>query len=126
MKPRRDITLGEMQEKCVAYDCANCDPSLANLCRSMQTEEGEMKAPKFWDFTDPPRFTEAQMAFFRGWFGVGARSVRFSDGFMLFDQANEYHPAMVCKIPIGWDASFEKQDERIYLAELLGKDGESK
>ena len=127
MKPRRDITLGEMQEKCVAYDCANCDPSLANLCRSMQTEEGEMKAPKFWDLTDPPRFTEAQMAFWRGWYAIGARfSQRANTRVYIYDDLLKHigsfeYGCITQRIDHGM-----QDGETLDLAELLGKDGESK
>ena len=32
--------------------------------------------PKYWDLTDHPRFNEAQMAFWRGWYEIGARRAR--------------------------------------------------
>ena len=123
---RRDITLGEMQKKCVAYDCANCDPSLANLCRSMQTEEGEMKAPKFWDLTDTPRFTEAQMAFWRGWYAIGARFVkrRFGTGCVDFSlTTKDFCVSYPSVLPN--DIAIQLEEGKAYdLAELLGKDKE--
>ena len=128
MKPRRDITLGEMQDSCVAYDCDKCDPCFKSLCALMTNELGEMKAPKFWNLSDPPRFTEAQMEFWRGWYAVGARFVKRRTGTGCVDfslTTKEFCVSNSCVLPN--DIAIQLEEGKVYdLAELLGKDGESK
>ena len=124
-KKRRDITLGEMQDACVAYDCDKCDPCFKSLCALMTNELGEMKAPKFWNLTDPPRFTEAQMAFWRGWYGIGAvfahRSDATNSSRCVHIRDAEYN--YLGYLQIEYDALPIKCGETIDLAELIGKDG---
>ena len=66
MKPKREITLGEMQDECkrVFGGCALC--RVKNECAfCLDVQPAEV------DLTDAPRFTEAQMAFLRGCYGIG-------------------------------------------------------
>ena len=70
MKPKREITLGEMQTECklnTDEDGRHCDCCcMEKVCHGI-----DGYAPAVWDLTDPPRFTEAQMAFLRGCYGIG-------------------------------------------------------
>ena len=68
---RRDITLGEMQDECKRKKkCQECDYKEVCPARS-----GNEEMPERWNLTDPPRFTEAQMAFFRGLHGLGVKKL---------------------------------------------------
>ena len=80
-----------------------------------------MKAPKFWDFTDPPRFTEAQMALLRVLRKNGVQSVWNSEkyGTQFY---GDHGQSINISAALGLDTN--KRIEN--LAELLGKDGESK
>ena len=74
MKPKREITLGEMKDACDLYyskktPCAKCE--YKNVC-SFYKQEGLCHI----DLADPPRFTEAQMALLKALWGIGAKKVR--------------------------------------------------
>ena len=84
MKPKREITLGEMQDECKRHgyvysngsrisECAKCNPELYDICHAMASENGELLSPAYWNLTDPPRFTEAQMALLKALWDIGAR-----------------------------------------------------
>lgn len=76
MKPRRDITLGEMQDECKfrGCDCSTLGGGMCDyfdVCESMHNKKDNFQSPCDWGLTDPPRFNEAQMAFLRGCYGIG-------------------------------------------------------
>ena len=81
MKPKREITLGEMQDEC-SFRGDNCETiggdkcKFFELCATMQTIDKGCLTPIMWNLTDPPRFTEAQMEFWRGWYAIGAKFVK--------------------------------------------------
>ena len=124
-KKRRDITLGEMQDECKRRnrDCMAhtyceyrwyCDPIL-------NATEFDSITPLSNDLTDPPRFNEAQMAFWRGWYAMGAKFVRrWKVGHITF--LNEYGDT-IGTIERHLDlADVLEVGETLDLAELLGKD----
>ena len=120
MKPRRDITLGEMQDECKKRErTCNTEPRCPYLdyC-PFQTDD----SPRRWNLTDPPRFNEAQMAFWRGWYAMGAKFVRrWKVGHITF--LNEYGDT-IGTIERHLDlADVLEVGETLDLAELLGKDG---
>ena len=121
-KPRRDITLGEMQDECKRRG-ARCivdgECKFHSICKSMNIN-GYLRNIQDWDLTDPPRFTEAQMAFLKGCYEIGIVGImRSGDGsrthfFTKFET-------------IGWLKNSEiplETGETLDLAELLGKDNE--
>jgi len=117
MKPRRDITLGEMQDECkrVFGGCA--------LCRvRKECVYNTLIQPRELDLSDPPRFNEAQMAFWSGWRNAGATRAFWSSG-------NDIMCIMFMKdeIPLGsatvqYDFLGLEKSGFADLAELLGKD----
>ena len=110
MKPRRDITLGEMQDECRRHgDCGKCD--VKTLCVHYLE-----KPYTSIDLTDPPRFTEAQMALLRGFRGIGAKSVQESSGWFCALDKNG--------MQINIARSLNLCGETLDLAELLEKDGD--
>ena len=125
-KKRRDITLGEMQDEC-SFRGDNCETiggdkcKFFELCATMQTIDKGCLTPIMWNLADPPRFNEAQMAFWRGWHAMGAGLVtRFDEGHMVF--------STICGDDLGTiERYFDIVDimekgETLDLAELLGKD----
>ena len=118
-KKRRDITLGEMQDECLKHNmCEGCPH--AEWCGANSADG--------WDLTDPPRFNAAQMAFWRGWYGIGATRAWRSDAnnsrqcVHVHDAEDKY----LGYLQIEYDALPIRCGETLDLAELLGKDGESK
>ena len=126
-KKRRDITLGEMQDEC-SFRGDNCETiggdkcKFFELCATMQTIDKGCLTPIMWNLTDPPRFNEAQMAFWRGWYAMGAKFVRrWKVGHITF--LNEYGDT-IGTIERHLDlADVLEVGETLDLAELLGKDG---
>ena len=118
-KKRRDITLGEMQDECkrVLGCCIDGGCRVRSVCPTYLH-----LAPDAIDLTDPPRFNEAQMAFWRGWYAMGAKFVRrWKVGHITF--LNEYGDT-IGTIERHLDlADVLEVDETLDLAELLGKDG---
>jgi len=120
-KKRRDITLGEMQDECKKY-WNNGNLGSCGKCQYMEVCcHYESYAPAQLNLTDPPRFNEDQMAFWRGWHAMGADLVtRFGDGHMVF--------STICGDDLGTiERYFDLVDimekgETLDLAELLGKD----
>jgi len=120
MKPRRDITLGEMQDECkrVKGLCVDgCE--FVDVCPNRCDVETR---PSKWELSDPPRFNEAQMAFLRGCYGIGIVGImRSGDGsrthfFTKFET-------------VGWLKDSEiplEIGETLDLAELLGKENNEK
>ena len=118
MKPRRDITLGEMQDECKFHThCGGC-----KYCPICFQSGSKRIAPNDLDLSDPPRFNEAQMAFWRGWYAMGAKFVRrWKVGHITF--LNEYGDT-IGTIERHLDlADVLEVGETLDLAELLGKDG---
>lgn len=120
MKKRRDITLGEMQDECKKHDGKRC---IAN--GSCAVIECAMKENcvyynedsfSFLDLTDPPRFNEQQMAFFRGLRGLGVvkldTCVRNGQPTAFDASGNIFYYEFLDNVEFPLD-----------LAELLGKDG---
>ena len=139
MKPRRDITLGEMQDECRRRN-AFCGYIGAcpyrDFCHETVGDKcgwGD-KGPRDWNLTDPPRFTEAQMALLKAWRDAGAMAAQLThdvagmDSIFFYSFSKplqiEYCMGFVknSKVLVGLDFNGEILD----LAELLGKDGESK
>ena len=126
MKPRKDITLGEMQEECkrrrgFCNEKTDCD--FRPICRGLHGQQYEWNAPQRWDMlTDPPRFTEAQMALLKAFFDTGGaivRANRFSPSCYVIENLNGDSVGSIFE-----RAGFNLEDgETLDLAELLGKDG---
>ena len=118
MKPRRDITLGEMQDECKRVDrkCEKCNRKISVVCGSMVNSDGYFETPKDWDLTDPPRFTEAQMALLRALRGLGFVSIE-NIGSGAFKTTSEDGKTGLFMKLLGLE-----ENETLDLAELLGKD----
>ena len=133
MKPRRDITLGEMQDEC-KFRGDNCETvggdrcKFFEVCATMQTIDKGCLTPIMWNLNDPPRFNEAQMAFWRGWYAMGARFVKRRTGTGCVDfslTTKEFCVSNPCVLPN--DIAIQLEEGKVYdLAELFGKDSESK
>ena len=103
---RRDITLGEMQDECLKHKmCEGCPH--AEWCGANSADG--------WDLTDPPRFTEAQMALLKGLYACGCVVLNQEDG---ATSAQDKHGEAM------WFGKMLelKSTETLDLAELLGKD----
>lgn len=121
-KPKRDITLGEMQDECkrVGYDCSLCNHNIKSACDQFTDDCDDFNIPMEWDLTDPPRFTEAQMALLKALWDLGVKTITHSgvlvdmtgkDGYYL---GNFAYGRIALKIDEG---------ETLDLAELFGKEG---
>ena len=106
----RDITLGEMQDECRKHrhggcnNCTKCDPIIKKIC-----DDFDLKSPCDLDLSDPPRFTEAQMALLKAFYDRGFRKViTGSTTDALVDCIRMF-------LGVG-------ENETLDLAELLGKD----
>lgn len=113
-KPRRDITLGEMQDECnrAKWLCTECD--IKFVCPT-----NLHKAPTALDLTDPPRFTEAQMALLKVLYASGVVKI-------VFGATNDLLRCLDAEFNMAAGLFWEKiglPREEIDLAELLGKDG---
>ena len=114
---RRDITLGEMQDECIRRSneektCKGCDYSFVCPVTARNT-----MCPNLWNLTDPPRFTEAQMAFLKGCYEIGIVGImRSGDGARthLFTKFETIGVIKNAEIPL-------EIGETLDLAELLGK-----
>ena len=131
MKQRSDITLGEMQDECrrIKGHCTECAPDIHAMCDGMIGKRcNNSVCPIGWNLTDPPRFTEAQMEFWRGWYAIGAKFVkrRFGTGCVDFSlTTKDFCTSYPSVLPN--DIAIQLEEGKVYdLAELLGKDGESK
>ena len=119
MKPRRDITLGEMQDECKKRDGVCCGMDSWESCEFFKVCPFRMQSRKAlgWDLSDPPRFNEAQMALLVTMKNIGARhATQRSDAIRFYNIA-----------PLECIAVISKQilnvGETLDLAELFGKDG---
>ena len=129
-KKRRDITLGEMQDECKRRGglCEGSNFGLCDygaICKEMHHNGVAVswKSPLRWDLTDPPRFNEAQMAFWRGLHAIGINFVMLADDGLLLRMAESRQAdncamiAVLIEIKLGLS-----KGEELDLAELLGKD----
>ena len=124
-KKRRDITLGEMQDECKLHThCGGC-----KYCSTCFQSGEKLIAPNRIDLTDPPRFTEAQMAFWKAWYDIGARNVAWNWKELMYSVQGV--PDALTRqfgkitLVVGCDMGLSTETP-LDLAELLGKDGESK
>ena len=116
---RRDITLGEIQDECKRKKkCQECDYKEVCPARS-----GNEEIPERWNLTDPPRFNEAQMAFWKGLYELGVNFVKMADDGWLLRMAPSRNAenCSAMMVIIGIQIGLEKEEE-LDLAELLGKD----
>ena len=118
-KKRRDITLGEMQDECKKYwnngnlgSCGKCQ--YMSICCHY-----EDYAPAKLNLTDPPRFTEAQMALLKALLDNGIKKISRNDvitfDFTRNDVIGDGLFLGAVKLEVG---------ETLDLAELLGKDSQ--
>ena len=118
-KPRRDITLGEMQDECKRRG-ARCivdgECKFHSICKSMNIN-GYLRNIQDWDLTDPPRFNEAQMALLRALYGLDFVSIKnLGSGAFKTTSKDGKTGMFMEQLGIG-------ENETLDLAELLGKDG---
>ena len=114
---RRDITLGEMQDECALNDRVCCKTETKPECKYLHV--CKCMTPKNWDLSDPPRFTDAQMAFLRGCYAIGIVGMMRSGDGAKTHFFTEFETIGFMKnkdIPL-------EVGETLDLAELLGKDG---
>ena len=126
MTKRRDITLGEMQDECkrIKGNCVGL-AFVTEDCKYRSVCPFQMQSRKAlgWDLTDPPRFNEAQMAFWRGLHAIGINFVMLADDGLLLRMAESRQAdnctmiAVLIEIKLGLS-----KGEELDLAELLGKD----
>jgi len=113
MKPKREITLGEMQDECKTIDrqCQMC--RFCSVCSWLKSTP-----PYGIDLADPPRFTEAQMALLKALLNNGIKKISRNDvitfDFTRNDVIGDGLFLGAVKLEVG---------ETLDLAELLGKDG---
>ena len=124
---RRDITLGEMQDECKRRG-ARCivdgECKFHSICKSMNIN-GYLRNIQDWDLTDPPRFTEAQMALLKALYGIGVNKIQSGaafDGIYLYTKDLIDTAGLIYSGKIGTSIKLE-DGETLDLAELLGKDG---
>ena len=121
MKPKREITLGEMKDECdLLYSnktpCTEC--TYKDVCSFHQC--GGMC---HIDLTDPPRFTEAQMALLRALWDMGARTVRSGYTTDVCARADDERGKLLFAW-VGKSVGLTLQlGETLDLAELFGKEG---
>ena len=86
-KPLSDWTLGEVKEHCkeqrdTPARCTGC--KMQKYCDQYFGRQGDAAAPKYWDLTDPPRWTEQEVedakTLCRMWPGGKIEFKRYEDG----------------------------------------------
>ena len=124
-KKWRDIKLGDIQDECKRINgtCVGL-AFVTEDCKYKGVCPFQMQSRKAlaWDLSDPPRFTEAQMAFWRELFNVGVKYVYNGvSGLFLSDCVDGDGNMGVIKKSeaVYW----LKAADRIDLEQLLGKDG---
>ena len=122
-KKRRDITLGEMQDECRKY-WNNSNLGSCGKCQYMEVCcHYEDYAPARLNLTDPPRFTEAQMAFWRGLHAIGINFVMLADDGLLLRMAESRQAdnctmiAVLIEIKLGLS-----KGEELDLAEMFRRE----
>lgn len=128
MKPKREITLGEMQDECKRINgtCVGL-AFVTEDCKYKGVCPFQMQSRKAlaWDLTDPPRFTEAQMALFRWWYECGATWAGLDwdahvGDIVVFRNDKEQQVGNMQNTTItGW---FKDNETFLDLAELFGKE----
>jgi hypothetical protein len=109
MKPRRDITLGEMQDECKKY-WNNGNLGSCGKCQFMEVCcHYEAYTPAQLNLTDPPRFNEQQMALLKAF---------RKSGYLTFEVGTIFNPLE----EIIYNFLGLRNGEKIDLAELLGED----
>jgi len=124
-KPKRYITLGEMQDECRdgshEFGCKSCKYN--EVCFSLQECD-----PASIDLTDPPRFSDEAMALMKAFMALGATHVQQIEWTSFYKKDID---AMPLEKFTSVGSIFEKSDllrgfepTKVYdLAELLEKDG---
>ena len=121
-KKRRDITLGEMQDECKKY-WNNGNIGSCGKCQYMEVCcHYEACTPAQLNLTDPPRFTEAQIAFLNGWHAVGAKTATSVSGTPVIYLNDENKSNIGVAIIASIANEIARNGETLDLAELLGKD----
>ncbi len=124
-KPKRDIKLGEMQDECRERSGACIEGS--GRCKYLDVcmfHKGTRM--QYIDLTDPPRFSDEAMAFFRGLYAIGAKQIMWNTEKYMFcavDMSKDVfntlgYIVMLKGKELGLDIG-----ETLDLAELLEKDG---
>lgn len=117
MKPRRDITLGEMQDECKKY-WNNGDFGYCGKCQYMSVCcHYERYCPAQLNLTDPPRFNESQMALLKALRGLDFVSIENLGSGAFQTKSKDGKTGLFMKL-LGIE-----DGETLDLAELLGKDG---
>ena len=119
-KKRRDITLGEMQDECKKHKKCQGECPFELFC----TEQRTLKDPSKWNLTDPPRFNEKQMAFWRGLYTIGARSSKRDNARVyIYDASESYIGSLEYRCITKHVDLGIKDGETLDLAEMFGKEG---
>ena len=122
MSERAKIHLGDIQCECLkrSMDCEKggvvCD--YRPICHAIKNE-----MPLVWDLRDPPRFNEAQMAFWKPWYEMGfIRASVLASGALLIKALNA-PDILIHKCAQLRGKLSMKIGDSLDLAELCGKDG---
>lgn len=120
---RRDITLGEMQDECNKHKKCQGECPFESFC----TEQRTLKDPSKWDLTDPPRFTEAQMALLKAYFDIGGTVIERQTGSHMLQVKNSMDAVIgeIMTFEMA-DAFRDNGDKRLFLADLFGKESNEK
>lgn len=118
MKPKREITLGEMQDECKKYwnngnlgSCWKCQ--YMEVCCLY-----EAYTPAQLNLTDPPRFTEAQMTLLKGLYDNGVWRLKADACITSMYKFNYDYIGNFINTLMGIKI---EDGETLDLAELLGK-----
>ena len=86
-KPLKDWTFSEVQEYCkkqrnTSERCSSC--KIKKFCDKYLGKKGESASPKYWDLSEPPRWTEQEVedakTLCRMWPGGEIEFKRYADG----------------------------------------------
>jgi len=123
MKPKREITLGEMQDEC-SFRGGNCQTiSCATVGGDMCVHYkicGKIGKPIDWDLSDSPRFTEAQMALLKALWDNGVVKLERWNKYDSSYYAESAKYGTTSLLTCDW---FGETVWKIDLAELFGKEG---
>lgn len=117
MKPKREITLGEMQDECKKRDgrCVDCHGDLG-MCSF--SDIGCCRTPRNFNLSDPPQFNEAQMALLKALYVSGVVKIAFGETIDLLRCLDaEYNMTA----GLFWERIGLPREE-LDLAELFGKE----
>lgn len=112
-KPLKDWTLGEVQEFCNGRPCDGCVFAYPNFCRLAHYHY----APKWWDLTDPPRFTEQEVE--------DARAILrlWNDAVSVTKRNTVQSVKLRCDVTVFIDYTLFpsiKPDETVKLSDIIG------